>query len=228
MYLKTGILCIKDEKFMNAYTRTMKVILALLLAIFFTSCDKDSGIVGDNGVDNEVGNEVEISMITPYVNESDMASINEAFSSDDSAPWGFEHRGIDFFPNGNLKPFRAVSSGVIDELKLWQNNVTSNWQVNVRIKYNSTYSIEYAFEPMSAVGADGETQLTNMLVSMRQVVSQGDVIGHLYTVGGGAHVDFSLFKNSVPICPESYFTQEARDSILKLIHIVWSDANMCY
>lgn len=172
--------------------------------------------------------EGQISMTTPYVNSTDIASINEAFSSTACAPWGFAHNGIDFFPNGNLKPFQAVSSGVIEDVQLWQNDISLNWQVNVRIKYNDTYSVEYAFEPFSTIQSDGDTQLANILVSAGQNVSQGDIIGNLYTVGGGAHVHFGLIKDGIAICPEPYFTIDARDSILNLIHIVWPDANMCY
>jgi hypothetical protein len=182
---------------------------------------------GNGGGDGD-GNGGDISMITPYVNESDMASVNEAFSSDDSAPWGFAHNGIDFFPIGNLKPFQAVCSGDIDTVALWQNDISLNWQVNVRIICNSTYSVDYAFEPMTPVQADGETQLANISVSVGQAISQGDIIGYLFTSGEGSHVHFGFYKNSVSICPESYFTPEARDSILNLIHKDNPDWNMCY
>ena len=157
-----------------------------------------------------------------------MASINEAFSSTASAPWGFAHDGIDFFPNGNLKPFQAVSSGVVEFVELKQNNISLNWQVNVRIKYDSTYSVEYAFEPFSAVQSDGDTQRANILVSAGQNVTQGDIIGNIYTVDGAAHVHFGLYKNGVAICPEPYFTLEAGISILNLLHVGFPNANMCY
>jgi arylsulfatase A-like enzyme len=41
-----------------------------------------------------------VSLITPYVHQADMSSINEAFNVGDCNPWGFtwDHRGIDFFP----------------------------------------------------------------------------------------------------------------------------------
>jgi hypothetical protein len=127
-----------------------------------------------------------------------------------------------------LKPFQAVSSGVVENVELWQNNISLNWQVNVRIKYNSTYSVEYAFEPFSAVQSDGDTQRTNILISAGQNVAQGDIIGNLYTVGSGAHVHFGLYKNGAAICPEPYFTSEAKTSILNLLYVVWRGANMCY
>ncbi|MHA2217875.1 MAG: M23 family metallopeptidase [Candidatus Hodarchaeales archaeon] len=160
------------------------------------------------GVDVNNG---DFTMITPYVSSSDIRSI-WLFNND-------SHRGIDFQPSGNLIPFRAVSSGVIESIELMQLESTSNWQVEVEIKYNSTYSAFYAFEPMTADQADGEIQLTNILFSVGQDVSQGDIIGYLYSAGEGAHVHFGLFKyipngGDPTICPEPYFTPEARDSLL--------------
>lgn len=171
--------------------------------------------------------EGDITIITPYVNEIDMTRL-DPFSFSNDSPWGRAHDGIDFHATGNLKPFQAVCSGVVDKVELWQND-TSNWQVNVRIICNSTYSVEYGFEPMTAVQADGETQLTNISVSEGQTVSHGDIIGYLYTAHEeDAHVHFGLHKNWVAICPEPYFTPEARDSILNLIHKDNPDWNMCY
>lgn len=189
-------------------------------------------------------------LVTPYVNESDMASVPEGFNSDGSmSPWGFVHDGIDFLPRGNLKPFRATCSGVVDFVYLLQNNVTSNWQVNLMIECNpyvpnpggyfTSPSVEYVFEPMSNLQTIGQTQLDNIIVAKGQAVSQGDVIGYLHTAGQGAHVHFGLipFGSSswsaygvprIPICPEPHFSPEAKNSILNLLHVVWPGANMCY
>lgn len=202
---------------------------ALLVVAIAAGCGGGDGRTTDGGNTGSGTTDGDISMITPYKNFSDMASINEAFSSTAgaaSSPWGFAHDGIDFFPNGDLKPFQAVSSGVVEIVNLWQNG--SNWQVNVRIKHNSTYSVEYSFEPFSTLQPEGNTQLANILVSVGQNVTQGYVIGNLHTVGGAAHVHFGLYKSGVAICPEPYFTPDARTSILNLLHVVWQNANMCY
>jgi hypothetical protein len=168
-------------------------------------------------------------MITPYKNSADMQSIH-AFSSSASAPWGFEHTGIDCWPNGNLKPFQAVCSGVVDRLELYYAETISEWHVNVGIKYNDTYTVLYLFEPGPlSTRSDAETQLANIRVSLGQHVSQGDIIGNFYTTGGDwAIVHFGLTEDGVWICPEPYFTSEARDSILSLLHVLYPGANMCY
>ena len=238
---------------MNRYlTLFNQITLLILIATTVNACSQGENEGNSNGEDsrdtasffvistsisseetldvenNKVGNNKEIAMITPYAIESDMASINEAFSSTNNSPWGFEHRRIDFFPEGNLKPFQAVCSGVVDTVDLWQLESTANWQVSVRLICNSTYTTIYAFEPMTAIHSDGETQLANILVSEGQLVAQGDIIGYLISTGKSSHVDFGLYKNGDAICPEPYFSQEATESILRLIHIVWPDADMCY
>jgi len=187
-------------------------------------------------------------LVTPYVNESDMASINEAFSSDGSmSPWGFVHDGIDLFPRGSLKPFRAACAGVVDSVQLQRNEVTSNWQVNVLIECNpyvpntegyfSPLATVYAFEPRSTVQTDGQAQLDNIIVATGQAVSQGGVIGYLYAVGEGAHVHFGTIPfggmlargvPNIPSCPEPHFAAEAKASILNLLHVVWPGAGLCY
>jgi murein DD-endopeptidase MepM/ murein hydrolase activator NlpD len=200
------------------------VILFYVVAVLNSNCCKDNE-EPDPGPDPAPD---VISMITPFLTTSGIASINEAFSSSVDPPWGFKHDGIDFFTAGKLSPFQAVSSGTIEEFRLWQNTDSSNWQVNVRIKYNSVYSVGYAFEPFSTVQSDGQIQLANMYVSLGQTIAQGTIIGNLYHAAGGAHVHFGFYKNNEPICPEPYFTPEARDSILYLIHKDHPDWDMCY
>jgi hypothetical protein len=185
----------------------------------------------DVGPDGDESGELgggEILLVTPYVSESDIASINEAFSAGEDSPWGFEHRGIDFFPDGDLGPFQAVCSGVVATVDLWQLDTTSNWQVSVRIICDPTYAAIYAFEPMAAVEADGKSQLAHVAVSEGQSVAQGDIVGFLLAPNKGSHVDFGFYASGDPICPEPYFTPEARDSIVRLIRATWPGAKMCY
>lgn len=173
-----------------------------------------------------------ISMLTPYVNEADIVSINEAYSETATCPWGFVHQGIDFFPQlGSLHDFQTVSSGVVDDVNLWLNPGNNFWQVNVRIQYNNTISVEYAFEPMSSLQADGQTQLANILVAAGDTVSSGQLIGRLHAASNGAHVHFSLVENNQFICPEPYFTPAAQASIMTILQNTFpSEPNlqMCY
>jgi len=170
----------------------------------------------------------DIAMTTPFVSSADIASINEAFSSTTSAPWGFVHHGVDFFPSGNLRRFLSVAPGTVEEIRLWQNDLTANWQVNVTIRFSSQYSVEYIFEPFATSQTDGQDQLSSIAVSRGQVLSQGQPIGALHTAGAGAHLHFGLRRRGAAVCPEPYFAPAARDSILALIHKDHPDWSMCY
>ncbi len=188
----------------------------------------DEILTAVNNALNGCPGSAELSMATPYVNSADIASINEAFSSTASAPWGFAHNGVDFFPNGDLKPFQAVATGTVDHVELWQNNISSNWQVNVRIRIDATYAVEYAFESFSAVQTEGEAQRANVLVSAGRELLAGDLIGNLHVAGSAAHVHFSLYKNDTAICPEAYFSPAAAESVLALTHRDPPSWEMCY
>lgn len=189
-----------------------------------TPLSTDTRIPPTSGPTEDAG---PVLLITPYVDESDMAKAM-GFSIDSNSPWGFAHTGIDFAPSGDLRAFRAACPGVVDMVELWQLESTLNWQVSVRIACNSRYSAIYAFEPMTAVEADGETQLANILVVEGQSVVQGDLIGLLPYAGPGCHVDFGFYDGWDRTCPEPFFAPEAKASILNLIHVEWPGATMCY
>ena len=191
-------------------------------------------------------------LVTPYINESDMAGIYAGFSSDNTvSPWGFANDGIDIYPLGDQTLFQASCSGTVDTVQLQQDGLGANWQVKVLIQcdnyiddpglggYFIPFSVEYIFRPMSDLTV-GEIQLDDITVSEGDEVSQGYTIGSLYTdSNAGAHVHFGVVQfgsssfsalgvPSIPLCPEPHFSQAGNDSVLNLLHVVWPSANMCY
>jgi len=163
-------------------------------------------------------------LVSPYVNENEIVRV-DAFSFNEDSVMGRRHRGLDFFPNANLSEFQAACSGEVDTIALFKPG--DYWQVNISVLCDERYSIGYAFEPMG-VQQDGETQLDNIAVSIGQTVSQGDIIGRLHWADKeSAHVHFNLWEDSEMVCPEQFFTSEARESILRLIHKDNPDWNMC-
>jgi hypothetical protein len=114
-------------------------------------------------------------LITPYVNESDVERV-----------WGynFDHDGTDFKTRTNNAPFRAVCDGEIISRVLvheFNPNLNTNvWHVIVVLKYSHLFSIMYDFEPATDVDTEGVAQLTNVVVSVGQTVSQGETIGRLH------------------------------------------------
>ncbi len=143
-----------------------------------------------------------VTLVTPYVNESDMKDLRSGFSSDkDSSPWGYVHDGIDIYPQGNLEAFQAVCSGRVH----WM--YTGDEQVTVMLACNSTYTAEYNFETQAP--DTGDDQLANIAFAVGQDVSQGDLIGYHYAPNEKAHVHFTLRRNWLPSCPAAYFTEAA-------------------
>lgn len=206
--------------------KSSTLLLAVLLGFVLSGCpcERDEDPTGPGGTADTTRPE----MMTPYQHQSEMDVINEAYSETTACPWGFVHKGIDFFPAGDLATFRAASSGTIDRLERYHNPVSGTWQVNLDLKINSMYRLGYAFEPFSALEAHADTQMANMSVSVGQAVSQGQALGRLLARGGGAHVHFGLYRNNTDICPESFFTAEARDSILSILHRTFPGAALCY
>ena len=171
-------------------------VLALGLISLFVAC-KGAG----SEQNDEFGSGLDLT--TPYVNEADIASINEAFSLHDNAPWGFKHVGIDFFPAEILKPFRTSCAGKVDRVELWQNG--EKWQVNIIISCNAEFILLYSFEPFTQDEKTGQDQLAQILIKEGATVEQNEKIGNLIVTANGGHVHFSLKQNNEFICPCHYW-----------------------
>jgi len=200
-----------------------------LLFLFFVFMISLSCSLIDDVVGNTHNWPVEdIVMITPFVTAPDISSINEAYSTHSNCPWGFEHRGIDFMISSDHIPFRAVCDGVITSVDKFLNTGNGFWQVNVVIKYNNTFEVNYAFEPFSGSESGGNIQFNYILVSEGDHVLQGDLIGYLHYEIPGAHVHFDLYQDDQSICPEGYFSSSAVMEILNILHQTFPNAIMCY
>lgn len=173
----------------------------------------------------------EKSLTTPFFKESDIASINEAFSTTNNSGWGFEHGGIDFMTDQDFVPFRAAIDSIVESVHLYQLENTHNWQVGVTLIHGESALI-YGFETFSSDKNAGEEQLKNIAVQRGQKLQQGDLMGRLHKAGNGAHVHFGVVPNgrdaSGQKCPELYFTDDAREMILRIIHKDHPDWQMCY
>jgi len=157
-------------------------------------------------------------LITPYVNESDISSINEAYSKDPNNPyWGFTHQGVDFMTTKDLVPFQATASGTISTVTFAKEDGPMGWHVGFCIQYDETYGACYNFETFSQAEATGQKQMDNIFVQEGDILEQGDLIGNLVLGQGGTHVDFGVNVPGDRICPEPFFTEDAKASVLRLI-----------
>jgi hypothetical protein len=185
---------------------------------FIISCDEP------DDEKEEFGSGLNLS--TPYVNEADIESINEAFSLHDGAPWGFKHVGIDFFTGKTLKQFSSSCDGEVTKVELWQNG--EKWQVNIIIECDKEFMLVYSFEPFTKNETVGQTQLSQITVKAGDTIAKNDVIGALVISENSGHVHFSLKQNNEFICPKKYFTEKAYLSIMRIIHKTHSEWEMCY
>ena len=131
-----------------------------------------------------------------------------------------------------MMPFQAVADGRVTTIHKFLNEGNNHWQVNVKIKYNSVFNVEYAFEPMSPLEVYGDQQLALIeeFIYVGKEVIRGEIIGKLLSSqSDAAHVHFALRRYDESICPESYFTSDAQESILNLLHVWWPTADrICY
>jgi len=170
-----------------------------------------------------------LSMITPYVNENDISRIGP-FGDNENNPWGFRHQGINFMTDLDLIPIQAVTDGIIEKLDSSKENEQQGWHTELCINHRP-FLVCYNFETFSADDSDGQKQSANIFVKNGDIIKQGDLIGKLVHRGDGAHVDLGILQMDISgerICPEPYFTEEARTSILRLLHKDHPDWNMCY
>lgn len=186
----------------------------------------------DNGIIQNEGYEEDsplpfASLITPFVYEDNVTTVNEAYSDTKNCPWGFVHQGIDFFTFNN-SPFQAVADCVLTEKIKFYNSGNGQWQVNLRLEYSSDVWFGMAFEPGSANESHGDQQLTMISHSEGTQLKKGDIIGTLLTVRDGAHVDWGVRIYDINVCPAPYFTPEAYQSVLNTIQKNNPSWEMCY
>ncbi len=168
------------------------------------------------------------SIITPYVNEGDIISVNEAFSMDANNPyWGFYHPGIDFMVERDIS-VQASAAGTIENLAVEKSSGIMGWHAGFCVNTGTENSICYNLETFSSDQSIGDRLTAGLQVKNGDYVSQGDIIGQLIYGGNGAHIDFGVTAPGTRVCPEPYFTEEAKASVLRLIHILQPTWPMCY
>lgn len=189
-------------------------VLSFFIVLF--ACKKDN-------INNST-----ISLITPYSNSSDIDSIGMTYGLDSTqTPWGKSSNGITFFPSGNFKQFRTVAQGTVEKVSSYQ-NYELKWQVDISVRYNSNYSVYYEFHPDSPFQNDAATQLSSISLKNGDILGQGDFLGNLFTVGNNAYLKMTLLINGIAICPENYFTTDAKNSINSILNSDNPDWKICY
>ncbi|MHA1251236.1 MAG: M23 family metallopeptidase [Candidatus Helarchaeota archaeon] len=172
--------------------------------------------------------ESKLEMEAPWEKAEDIHSWNEGYSESDDCPWGFEHRGLDFFFNDSDKVL-AIAPGYIESIELVDFGGDENrYHIKVNIRFSREFLLVYGFEPWTTSKSDAEKQLDELKIKEGDWVKTGGVIANFVGYTDSAHIHFDLYLNGEQTCPKNYFSDEAYDEIMSLIHKYHDDWEMCY
>jgi hypothetical protein len=190
------------------------VVVAITVGVFVNIQNRGSS---NNEYKFDAPNNPELtSLAAPYVNITDLAGVGPY--SNNQAEAGYIHNGLDFMSGRDLVEYRAVSGGVVAELKVFYDSSRSDThpQVNVIILYNKTTKVVYSFEPYSKDIADAERQLTFMSIKEGDTIVAGQVLGKLIKTAPQSHVHIHVMKDRQTICFEDMFSDIVKAEMLTI------------
>lgn len=154
-----------------------------------------------------------------YSNRSDIESFNEGYSESANCPWGFIHNGIDYFYY-NDSDVVAAAPGLVESIELrdWGIESWQRYTVSVTIRFNSTVTLSYGFEPITNSTEDQAQQLAMFDFVVGSWVAKGDVIAKFLRVNDGAHIHFGVYQNDHARDPTIYMSTQAYDELLEMVH----------
>ena len=172
----------------------------------------------------------------PYVDKTKIQGISRVFCKSGFCPWvppDAPHDGLDLTPTEDRVAFQASCDGEVFSVDPFPNQITGLYQVNVGIACgrDNTHGVVYAFEPASAAESDRDLQMDNIEVEVGDLVSPGDLIGHLVRANpGGAHVHYGVFLLGPigQICPAPLFSTEVTEDLLEVVHIDHPGWGFCH
>jgi hypothetical protein len=164
------------------------------------------------------------SMVTPYYDAARVSDVRP-YASTNANPAGEPYDGIQFYASSGFVPFRAVTSGVVEFIRVEKPDGRLS-TVIVSVRINRTYFIEYCFARFT----DEEVgrQVGDIYVRVGQRVEQGDVIGYLVVVKPIAYMKLGIVQSWKKISPEPFFTLEARRSISRIFELLHPGWKMTY
>ncbi len=113
-----------------------------------------------------------------YTSQSDIYRWAEGYSTTDTAPWGFEHQGLDYFFNNNSVVIAAAPGRVefIQKRDKGEDN-PNRYRVMVKIRFNYRTLVHYNFEMWTQNEDDIQNQINMLSVKVGDWVEIGQEIG---------------------------------------------------
>ena len=155
-----------------------------------------------------------------FENESDIYTVNGAWSSTNSCPWVMTHLGFDFALINNSKILTAAPGQVSDiRLMDWGTETENRYMVGVSIRFNNSVYVNYGFEPWTTNLSDHEHQQRLINVSVGEWVEIGQEIARFLQIGPGAHIHFDVIEDDVRTRLDRYYSPTSYDQMMHLVHI---------
>ena len=160
-----------------------------------------------------------------YSNRSDIRSFTEGYSESTNCPWGFIHKGIDYFFFNNSDVI-AAAPGLVERIDLndWGPEAQHRYTINVEIRFNATVTLGYAFEPWTNSTEEQAQQVQMFNFEVGTWVGKGDVIAKFLVAGDGAHIHFGVYQDEAERDPTLYLSMDGYNELLGMIrdfHPTW-------
>ncbi|MHA1827483.1 MAG: M23 family metallopeptidase [Candidatus Heimdallarchaeaceae archaeon] len=208
-------------------------IVIIILFILISGLGITHLIIMRNSITFNAGNRYDSTnlnyMDVIYENRSDIYAFNEGYSDSDSCPWGFKHQGIDYFLINNAKVL-AASPGLVEKIS-WTDygeDMENRFHVRITVRFNKSVVVSYNFEPWTQNPADKDHLLEMIVVQEGEWIELGQEIARILKVNEGAHIHFDVIQNNQKRCPSVYFSLEAYNELLEMIHSFHPDWDLCY
>ena len=155
-----------------------------------------------------------------FENESDIYTVNGAWSSTISCPWVMAHLGFDFAIINNSKVL-AAAPGQVSDIRLmdWGTETENRYMIGVSIRFNDSIYVNYGFEPWTIDINDHEHQQRLIDVSVGDWVEIGQEIGRFLQIGHGAHIHFDVIEDDVRTRLDRYYSSAGYNRMMDLVHI---------
>ncbi len=164
-----------------------------------------------------------------YIDRSDILYFGAAYSTSNSCPWGFAHCGLDLVFK-NASSVVAGAPGRVTHFEVRDNGAATEnrYTVIIEISFNSTTALHYCFEPWTNNTAMRDQQLSMIRVGLGDWVMKGEVIGAFLHLADASHVHFGVKVNHQWVDPRPFYSPEAYEEMMALIHTYHPDWEMSY
>jgi hypothetical protein len=167
-------------------------------------------------------------MGTPFINKSYITAWNEGYSESDDCPWGFSHKGLDFFFNDSA-PVLAMAPGQVWSIDFVDTGAVENkYHIRIGIRFSREIELRYGFEPWTNNENDARKQLEQLQINVGDWVDIGDKIADFVAYNESAHIHFDIVLKGNQVCPKDYFSVDAYNKTMDLIHFYNPSWEMCY